>query len=83
MALGGLACESFLALDYYTNMVSNNAEYPRQLWNCTKKNLHRVPAPNLSSHMSVMSLCYSFSSHFMNKISLIRSAFPDHTLNPV
>ena len=64
-------------------MVSNNAENPCQLWNCINKILHRVPAPSLPSHVSIKSLRDSFSSHFKNKICLISSAFPDHTLNPV
>ena len=69
--------------DYYTNMVSSNVENPCQLWNCINKILHRMPTPTLSSLVSIksLSLCDSFSSHFKNKISLIRSAFPDHTLN--
>ena len=69
--------------DYYTNMVSNNAESPRQLWNCTNKILHRRPAPSLPNHVSIKSLCDSFSSHFNDKISLIHSAFPDHTFSTV
>ena len=42
-----------------------------------------MPAPSLPKYVSIKSLCDSFSSHFKNKISLIWSAFPDHTLNPV
>ena len=68
---------------YYTNMVSNNAENPYELWNCLNKILHRVPAPSLPNHVSIKSLCNSFSGHFKKKISLIQSAFPDHTFNPV
>ena len=66
--------------EYYTNMVSNNSESPRQLWNCIHQILHRRPAPSLPNHVSIKSLCDSFSSHFKDKISLIRSAFPCHTL---
>ena len=69
-------------LGYYSNMVSDNVERSRQLWNCINKILHRMPAPSLHNHVSIESLCDSFSSHFKNKISLIRSAFPDHTLHP-
>ena len=69
--------------DYYTNMVSNNAENPCQLWNCMNKILHRVPAPSLPSHVSIKSLCDSFSSHFKNKTKMIQCAFPDPTLSPV
>ena len=69
--------------DYYTHMVSNNSESLRQLWNCINKILHRRPASYLPNHVSIKSLCDSFSSHFKDKISLIRSAFPDHTLSTV
>ena len=69
--------------DYYTYMVSNNSESPRQLWNCINQILHRRPAPSLPNHVSIKSLCDSFSSHFKDKISLIRSAFPGHNLSTV
>ena len=68
---------------YYTYIVPNNTGNPHQLWNYINKILHRVPAPTLPSHVSIKSLCDSFSGHFKNKISLIRFAFPDHTLNPL
>ena len=58
----------------YTNMVSNNAENPRQLWNCINNIINRVPAQILPSDVSTKSSCDSFSSHVKNKISLIRSA---------
>ena len=64
-------------------MVSNNSESPRQLWNCINQILHRRPASFLPNHVSIKFLCDSFSTHFKDKISLIRSAFPDHTLNTV
>ena len=60
-------------------MVSNNSATPKQLWKCLNKILHRRPAPSLPTHASVESLCNSFSSHFKDKISLIHSAFTDHT----
>jgi len=65
--------------EYYANMVSKNSGSPHQLWNCINQILHRRPAPSLPNHTSVKSLCESFSNHFKNKISLIRSAFPGHT----
>ena len=70
-------------LDYYTNMVSNNSESQRQLWNCINQILHRRPAPSLPNHVSIKSLCDLFSSHFNDKIILIHSAFPDHTFSTV
>ena len=60
--------------DYYTNMVSNNSESPRQLWKCINQIVHRRPVPSLPNHVSIKSLCDSFSCHFKDKISLIRSA---------
>ena len=69
--------------DYYTDMVSNNVINPRQQCNCIRKIVHGMPAPSQPNHYSFKSLCDSFSSHFKNKTSLIRSAFPDHTLSPV
>ena len=70
-------------MEYYTNMVPNNAENPHQLWNCINYILHRAHAPSLPNHVSITSLRDLFSSHFMNKISMIQSAFSDHTLKPV
>ena len=43
--------------DYYTNMVLNNSESPRQLWNYINQILHhRRPAPSLPNHVSIKSL---------------------------
>ena len=64
---------------YYENMVSNYSATPKQLWKCINQILHRRPAPSLPTHASIKSLCNSFSSHFKDKISLIHSAFIDHT----
>ena len=66
--------------------ISNISESRRKLWNCITQILHRGPAPSLPikpNHVSTKSLCDSFSSHFNDKISIIRSAFPDHTLSTV
>ena len=69
--------------DYFTDMVINKSDNPRQLWNCINNILHRRPTPSLPDHVSIKSLCDSFSSHFKNKISIIRSAFPRHNLSNV
>ena len=68
-------------LDYYTRMISNNSENPRQLWNYIKKIIHRWPVPSLPKHVSLKSLCDTFSSHFRDKVSLICSTFSDHPSN--
>ena len=71
--------------DYYTNVVSDNAENPRQPWNCINKIkvMHRLPAPTLSNHVLIKSLCDSFFTHFKNKTSMLLSAFPDYIINTV
>ena len=68
---------------YYENMVANNSATPKQLWKCINQILHRRPAPSLPTHASIKSLCNSFSSHFKDKISLIHSAFTDHTSDTI
>ena len=68
---------------YYENMVANNSATPKQLWKCINQLFHRRPAPSLPTHPSIKSLCNSFSSHFKDKISLIHSAFTDHTSDTV
>ena len=68
---------------YYENMVANNSATPKQLWKCLNQILHRRPAPSLQTHALIKSLCNSFSSHFKDKISLIHSAFTDHTSDTV
>ena len=68
---------------YYENMVANNSATPKQLWKCINQILHRRPAASLPTHASIKSLCNSFSSHFKDKISLIHSAFTDHTSDTI
>ena len=65
--------------DYYTRVISNNSENPRQFWNCINEMLHRMPAPSLPNHVSLK----SFSSNFRDKISLICSTLSYHALNYV
>ena len=42
-----------------------------------------MPAPCLTNHIPIKSLCDSFFSHFKKNISLIRSAFSDNFINVV
>ena len=49
------------------HMVSNNSESPRQLCNWINQILHRRPAPSLPNHVSIKSLCDSFSSKWQNQ----------------
>ena len=59
--------------DYYTNMVSHNSESPRQQWNCINQILHRRPAPSLPNHVSIKSLCDSFSLSSMTMTKSVLS----------
>ena len=68
---------------YYENMVANNSATSKQLWKCINQIFTMRPAPSIPTHASIKSLCNSFSSHFKDKISLIRSAFTDHTSDTV
>ena len=64
-------------------MVSNNSATPKQLCKCLNEILHRRSAPSLPNHASIMSLCNSVSSHFKDKISVMHSAFTDHTSDSI
>ena len=68
--------------DYYTRMISNNSENPRQLWNCINKILHRLPAPSLPKHATLKPLCDSFSGNFRAKVSLVSCIFSDVNVDP-
>ena len=68
---------------YYENMVSNNSATPQQVWKCINQILHSRPAPSLPTHASIKSLCNYFPDHFKDKVSLIHSAFTDHTPDTV
>ena len=55
--------------DFYRNMISNNSDNPRQLWNCINRTLHRKASVSLPAHDSTNSLCNYFPKHFKDKIS--------------
>ena len=69
--------------DYYTSLLSNNSDNPRQMWNSVNKILHREKSKPLPDHTSLDTLCSSFSKFFTDKITLIRSNFDtnDHIHN--
>ena len=58
----------------------------RSLWKALNKILHRCPELHLPDHSSIVALVNTFSSFFINKISVIHSSFPSdshsHVLNP-
>jgi len=55
--------------DFYINMISNNSDNPRHLWNSINRTLHRKASVSLRAHDSTTSLCKSFSRHFKDKIT--------------
>ena len=61
---------------YRRNMISNNSDNPRQLWNCINRTLHREASVSLPARDSINSLCNSFSKHFKDNITEIHVSFP-------
>ena len=66
---------------YLADVISENSDNPRRLWNSINNILHRIPPPALPEFISVKSLCDHFSRYFVDKIETIRSKFPDKVQN--
>ena len=67
---------------YLADVIADNSDNPRRLWNLINNILHRIPPPALPEFTSVKSLCDHFSSrYFVDKIETIRSKFPDKVQN--
>ena len=66
---------------YLTDVISENSDNTRRLWNSINNILHRIPPPALPEFISVKSLCDHFSRYFVDKIETIRSKFPDKVQN--
>ena len=62
---------------YWADIISENSDNPRRLWNSINNILHRIPPPALP----VKSLCDHFSRYFVDKNETIRSKFPDKVHN--
>ena len=60
---------------YFSNLISENSENPRHLWDTIQK---RVPVSVLPEFDSINLLCYKFSTYFISKIETIRSKYLDH-----
>ena len=61
---------------YLADVISENSDNPRRLWNSINNILHKIPLPALPEFTSVKSLCDHFSRYFVDKIETIRSKFP-------
>ena len=57
---------------YLADVIAENLDNPRRLWNSINNILHRIPPPALPEFTSVKSLCDHFSRYFVDKIETIR-----------
>ena len=62
---------------YLANVISENSDNVRRLWNSINNILHRIPPPALPEFTSVKLLCDNFSRYLVDKIETIFSKFPD------
>ena len=62
---------------YYSNMVRENEDNPKALWNFIKKVLHRSPKIVFPDYTTINSLINTFGRYFTDKIFLDLSAALD------
>ena len=60
---------------YFSNLIDENSENPRRLWDTINKILHRTPAAALPESNNVKFLCEHFAKYFCDKIKTIRANF--------
>ena len=63
--------------NFYANIILKNSEDPKKLCKSINNILHRFPAPSLPENLSLKTICVKFSNFFVDKITIIRSKFPD------
>ena len=61
---------------HYSKIIAEHSGNHRSLWQAFDKILHRCPKMYLPDHSSITALANTFSSFFINNISIIRSSFP-------
>ena len=66
---------------YLADVISENLDNPRRLWNSTNNILHRISPPGLPEFTSVKSLCNHLSRYFVDKIETIHTKFSDEVQN--
>ena len=66
---------------YLADVISENSDNPRRLWNSINSILHRAPFPAQPEFTSVKSLGDHFSRDFVDETENIRSKFPDKVQN--
>ena len=71
---------------HYSKIIAEHSGDYGSLWKAFNKILHRCPKMHLPDHSSIAALANTFSSFFINKISVILSSFPSDShsrvLNP-
>ena len=60
---------------YFSNLIDENTENPRRLWDTINNILHRTPAEALLESNNVKSLCEHFAKYFCDKIRTIQANF--------
>ena len=60
---------------YLSDVITENSDNPRRLWNSINNILHRIPPPVLPEFTSIKSLCDHFSRYFVDKFETISSKF--------
>ena len=68
---------------YYSNMVRENEDNPKALWNSIKKVLHRSPKILLPDHTTINSLTNTFGKYFADKIAKLRSRLLSADADPL
>ena len=61
----------------YASIILENSEDPKKLWKSINNILHRFSAQFLLENLSLKTICEKFSHFFVDKITIIRSKFPD------
>ena len=72
----------FMKTKYYSNMVRENEDNPKALWNSIRKVLHRSPKIAPPGHTTINSLINTFGKYFSDKIAKLRSGFLSSDADP-
>ena len=62
---------------FHANIILENSEDSRKLCKSIKNIFHNFSASSLSENLSLKTICEKFSNFFVDKITIIRSQFPD------
>ena len=60
---------------FFSNLIDENFDNPRRLWDTINSILHKTPAVALPESNNVRSVCEHFAKYFCDKIRTIRANF--------